>query len=216
MVWNVRKLATDLPAPADGAAPRTDELLGLARAAAAREPAAVRTLVIEIGGSMLRTVRKVLGPHHPDVEDVTQEAVLALLQALPSFRAECTVLHFANRVAVMTALAARRRLRGRERFDALDAQVEAAPDEGGPSPFAEVVSARRRGVVLEVLDKMPASTAEALALHFVLGYTVDEIAALAGVSPNTIWSRLRLGKQALRRALANDVRLAELLQGRDG
>ncbi|WP_437308946.1 RNA polymerase sigma factor [Sorangium sp. So ce388] len=211
----MRKLATDLPPPAEGAPPRTDELLGLARAAAARDPAAIRTLVTELGGSMLRTVRKVLGPRHPDVEDVTQEAVLALLQALPSFRAECTVVHFANRIAVMSALGARRRLRVRARFDASDAPVEAAVDESGPSPFAEAVSTRRREMVLEVLDRMPESTAEALALHFVLGYTVDEIAALASVSPNTIWSRLRLGKESLRRALANNAKLAELSRWRE-
>ncbi|HTN86258.1 MAG TPA: sigma-70 family RNA polymerase sigma factor [Sorangium sp.] len=211
----MRKLATDLPPPAEGAPPRADELLGLARAAAARDPAAIRTLVTELGGPMLRTVRKVLGPRHPDVEDVTQEAVLALLQALPSFRAECTVVHFANRIALMTALGARRRLRVRARFDVSDAPVEAAVDESGPSPFAEAVSTRRREMVLEVLDRMPESTAEALALHFVLGYTVDEIAALASVSPNTIWSRLRLGKESLRRALANNAKLAELSRWRE-
>ncbi|WP_438009027.1 sigma-70 family RNA polymerase sigma factor [Sorangium sp. So ce321] len=211
----MRKLATDLPPPAEGAPPRADELLGVARAAAARDPAAIRTLVTELGGSMLRTVRKVLGPRHSDVEDVTQEAVLALLQALPSFRAECTVVHFANRIALMTALGARRRLRVRARFDVSDAPVEAAADESGPSPFAEAVSTRRREMVLEVLDRMPGSTAEALALHFVLGYTVDEIAALASVSPNTIWSRLRLGKESLRRALANNAKLAELSRWRE-
>ncbi|WP_437837420.1 RNA polymerase sigma factor [Sorangium sp. So ce1153] len=211
----MRKLATDLPPPAEGAPPRADELLGLARAAAARDPAAIRTLVTELGGPMLRTVRKVLGPRHPDVEDVTQEAVLALLQALPSFRAECTVVHFANRIALMTALGARRRLRVRARFDASDAPVESAVDESGPSPFAEAVSTRRREMVLEVLDRMPEPTAEALALHFVLGYTVDEIAALASVSPNTIWSRLRLGKESLRRALANNAKLAELSRWRE-
>ncbi|XXY46840.1 sigma-70 family RNA polymerase sigma factor [Sorangium sp. So ce269] len=211
----MRKLATDLPPPAEGAPPRADELLGLARAASARDPAAIRTLVTELGGPMLRTVRKVLGPRHPDVEDVTQEAVLALLQALPSFRAECTVVHFANRIALMTALGARRRLRVRARFDVSDAPVEAAADESGRSPFAEAVSTRRREMVLEVLDRMPESTAEALALHFVLGHTVDEIAALASVSPNTIWSRLRLGKESLRRALANNAKLAELSRGRE-
>ncbi|WP_437735764.1 RNA polymerase sigma factor [Sorangium sp. So ce1335] len=211
----MRKPATDLPLPTEGASPRADELLGLSRAAAARDPAAIRTLITELGGAMLRTVRKVLGPHHPDVEDVTQEAVLALLQALPTFRAECTVVHFANRIALMTALGARRRLRVRARYDEPDAPVEAAADESGPSPFAEAVSTRRREMVLEVLDRMPEPTAEALALHFVLGHTVDEIAALARVSPNTVWSRLRLGKEALRRALANNAKLAELFRGRE-
>ena len=36
---------------------------------------------------MLRVVRKVMGHHHPDVDDVTQDAVVALLGSLETFRA---------------------------------------------------------------------------------------------------------------------------------
>jgi RNA polymerase sigma factor (sigma-70 family) len=192
------------------AALRVDELLPLARAAAAGDAAGVRTLVMEVGASMLRTVRKVLGPSHPDVEDVTQDAVLALIDNLPEFRAECSVRHYANRVALLTALTASRRLRVRGRYDDREASVEGCVDEQSPSPLATAISSRRRQLVLELLRRLPEPTAEALALHFVLGHTVEEIATLAGVPQDTVWSRLRLGKRALRRALANDARLAEL------
>ena len=47
-----------------------------------------------------------------------------------------------------------------------------------------------------------------------LGYTVDEIAVATGVSSHTVWSRLKLGKRALKRALAHDQRLAEVLRGK--
>jgi RNA polymerase sigma-70 factor (ECF subfamily) len=67
-------------------------------------------------------------------------------------------------------------------------------------------------LVRQLLDELPDVIAEALALHFILGYTVDEIAEAAAISPNTVWSRLRLGKQALRRKLEGDARLAELLE----
>jgi RNA polymerase sigma-70 factor (ECF subfamily) len=55
--------------------------------------------------------------------------------------------------------------------------------------------------------------AQALALHFILGYTVEEIATVASAPQNTIWSRLRLGKKALRKTLRNDPTLAELFGG---
>ena len=46
--------------------------------------------------------------------------------------------------------------------------------------------------------------AEALALHVVLGYTVVEIAQAASLPVETVRSRLRLAKQALRkRVLSN-------------
>ena len=63
-------------------------------------------------------------------------------------------------------------------------------------------------------SRLPEPAAEALALHFVLGYTVDEIATTLDVSPHTIWSRLKLGKRALKEALARDKRLADLLRGK--
>jgi RNA polymerase sigma-70 factor (ECF subfamily) len=53
---------------------------------------------------LLRVVRRVLGPEHPDVEDVAQESAFALMDALPRHRGECTILHFACRVALLTAM----------------------------------------------------------------------------------------------------------------
>jgi RNA polymerase sigma-70 factor (ECF subfamily) len=187
----------------------------LARGASAGDPEAVNTLVVSVGGGMLKTVRKVLGPSHPDVEDVAQDAVLALLSGLRGFRGECTVAHFAHRVALLTALAARRRFRTRDRWTELDTAPESVADERGPSPLTRAIASRRRMLVRELFDELSEPMAEALALHFVLGYTVEEIAATVAVPANTVWSRLRLGKRALRKKLMRDVRLLELLRSRD-
>ncbi len=196
----------ELPAP-------PDELAGLARAAAAGDPDAASTLVMHLGGSMFAIVRRVLGRRHADVDDAAQDAVIALLGALPKFRNECGVTHFAHRIALLTALAALRRARVRQRFTdgSGDGALDAEADEVA-SPWATTVSTRRRVLVRQLLDELPDVIAEALALHFILGYTVDEIAEAAAISPNTVWSRLRLGKQALRRKLEGDARLAELLE----
>jgi RNA polymerase sigma-70 factor (ECF subfamily) len=195
-----------LPAP-------PDELAGLARAAAAGDPDAASTLIMHLGGSMFAIVRRVLGRRHADVDDAAQDAVIALLGALPKFRNECGVTHFAHRIALLTALAALRRARARQRFTdgSGDGELDAEADDVA-SPWATTVSTRRRVLVRQLLDELPDVIAEALALHFILGYTVDEIAEAAAISPNTVWSRLRLGKQALRRKLEGDARLAELLE----
>ncbi len=195
---------------------RPDELLNLARAASTGDADAITTLITTVGGGMLKTVRKVLGSAHPDVEDITQDAVLALLSSLSGFRGECTVAHFAHRVALLTALAARRRLRTRDRWTEFDTPPEAVPDERmTSSPLSRAISGRRRELVLSLLDELPPAMSEALALHFILGYTVEEIATTAAVPANTVWSRLRLGKQALRKKLERDARLHDLLQARD-
>src|SRR6476469_4832980 len=93
-----------------------DELLPLARAAAGGSPGAAATLVEQVGGSMLTVVRRVLGDSHTDIEDVAQEATIAFLGTLSTFREECRVIHFANRIALVTALEKRRRLRSRRRW----------------------------------------------------------------------------------------------------
>lgn len=199
----------DVP-PTDPVRTRPDELAPLARAAAGGDPEAAATLVTRVAGSILRVVRKVLGPRHADVDDVAQDAVIALLRALGTFRGDCTVERFAERVALLTALDARRKQRVR-RSDPEGEPALAQLASDGRSPLATTVARRRRALVRNLLDQLPEVIAEALALHFIFDHTVDEIAAAAAVSPNTIWSRLRLGKQALRRKLAGDVRLADLM-----
>ena len=133
--------------------------------------------------------------------------------ALETFRGECSVIHFAQRIAVLTALTARRRIRIENRCSDPDAQgIENVPDGGLGSPWAAAVSRRRRLLVQQLLDELPDVLAESLALHFAFGYTVEEIAAAAAISANTVWSRLRLGKRALRRKLGRDAQLAELFE----
>jgi RNA polymerase sigma factor (sigma-70 family) len=210
-----KQLADDHQAPANGLGSRSrpDELAQLVGAAIENDPDAAATLIQHLGGSMLRVVRKVLGRAHPDIDDVTQDAVIAFLGALETFRGECQVVHFAQRIAILTALAARRRMRlrgGQTDFDPDGLAAEPIADEN-LSPLATIVAGQRRHLVRRLLDELPDVIAESLALHFVLGYTVEEIASTASVPVNTVWSRLRLGKRALRRKLDGDARLAEML-----
>ncbi|HEX3901638.1 MAG TPA: RNA polymerase sigma factor [Polyangia bacterium] len=190
-----------------------DDLLGVARAAGRGDSDAAATLVSELGGGMLRVVRKVMGHQHPDVDDVTQDAVLALLGSLETFRGACSVEYFARRIALLTALGARRRAKVRQR----EAEAEGGAIDEFPgdelSPLATTVASRRRVLVRRLLDDLPEVIAEALALHFILDHTVEEIAEAAAVPANTVWSRLRLGKLALRRKLEQDAPLAEMLRG---
>ena len=166
---------------------------------------------------MLRIVRKVLGRRHPDVDDVTQDAVIALLTALMTFRGECSVEHFANRDRAADRAGGAPRARragahggGRRRSRSTRSPATRRGEHA--SPLAGTVAARRRLLVRQLLDELPDVIAEALASHFILGYTVDEIAAASSVPANTVWSRLRLGKQALRRKLERDAELAEMLE----
>jgi RNA polymerase sigma-70 factor (ECF subfamily) len=117
---------------------------------------------------------------------------------------------FAQRVALLTALAARRKATARSKYIA-DTDGDSEGTSGADTPQSILLAKRRREVLLKLLDELPEATAEALALHFVLGMTIDEIASAANAPVNTIWSRLRLGKQALRRKLETDASAAAVL-----
>jgi RNA polymerase sigma-70 factor (ECF subfamily) len=168
---------------------------------------------MELGGPMLRIVRKILGAHHPDAEDVAQEAILGLVRGLHRFRGDCSVTQYAHQVALRSALHARRHFQVRDRLGSSELEAPEPVDVTDRSPLETAVSRERRRIVRSLLGCLPEPTTEALALHFMLGHTVEEIAGMLGVSPNTIWSRLKLGKKALRRALENDKRLNDLLRG---
>jgi RNA polymerase sigma factor (sigma-70 family) len=191
-----------------------DALAGLARRVVDGDRKATRSLLVAVGPAMLRAIRKVLARSTTDVEDVAQEAMEALVAALPGFRGDCTVLHFAWRVAVLTALANRRRLDLRAQWSADGSELAAArePAATDPSPADAVVLRGRREALGALLDELPANQAEVLVLHAALGFTIDEISAAVGRPAETIRSRLRLAKQVLRDRIAASPELTEILE----
>jgi RNA polymerase sigma factor (sigma-70 family) len=189
-----------------------DPLAEAARAAARGDPRAVDKLVLGCGPSVLRVVRKILGMGHPDVDDVAQDAIFAVLDALSGFRGESTVLHFAWRVAALAAINARRRVRLREQIARESVDLDELPGEA-PSPATELVAARQRRAFRQLLEELPPVQAEVLALHCVVGLTVEQTAAVTGAPPNTVRSRLLTAKAVLRQRLAADQELLELLKG---
>lgn len=197
---------------AEPAATRQDELLPLAAAAGRGERAAVRTFVVAIVPHLLRVVRRVLGPQHPDQEDVTYEAAHAVLDALPQFRGEGTVLHFACRVAVLTAMNVRRRDAAHKRSRQRDPTDPDLFEGAAPDPETSAASALLSSVVRDLVAELSEPLAEALTLHVVLGYTALEIAQASGVPVETVRSRLRLAKQALRKRIATSRMLQEVVE----
>jgi RNA polymerase sigma-70 factor (ECF subfamily) len=195
------------------AVPADAELVALARRVVAGDGKATRSLLGAVGPAMLRAIRKVLARSTQEVEDVAQEAMEALISALPTFRGECPVLHFARRVAVLTALANRRRLDLRAQW-AGDAREQPTAEgiAAGPSPAEAALLRGRREALGALLDELPANQAEVLVLHVALGFTIDEIAGVAGRPAETIRSRLRLAKQALRDRIQASRELSELLE----
>jgi RNA polymerase sigma-70 factor, ECF subfamily len=188
-----------------------DPLRDLAAKAATGERPGQRTLLFAVGPLLLRVIRGSLCQFHPEVEDVFKEACLSLLMALPRFRGECPTLYFASRIAVLTAMNARRRMGASKALD-YDSG-DPAPISAPASPADHVVQARQREALRNLMDQLPAARAEVLVLHVLLGYTVEETAAATGVPVNTVRSRLRRALNALRERLQADRQLSEVVRG---
>ena len=189
------------PVPAEPAPPTRNMVL--AREAGKGDTVAMRELLREIGPRIQRVVSSVLGRGHGEIEDVTQQALLAFVQALPSFRGECEPVHFASRVAARTAIAAARRgrtLRSRHE-DGVEIDLLTS---SAPAPLADAERTRRMQVMRDAMARIPAEQAETLALRIVLGWSLGEVAETMGVPLNTVRSRLRLAKTALRSVIHGD------------
>jgi RNA polymerase sigma-70 factor (ECF subfamily) len=187
-------------------APVCDELWELGKRAHQGDARATRALLTALVPHLLRAVRRVLGPAHPFAEDVAHDAAYTVLDRLGEFRGEGTLLNYARRVAMLTALNMRRRdaaqKRARER-EAIDPDAIASERS---DPEQQLAMHAFLPAVRELLDTLPEQLAETFALQVVLGYSLEEIATTCGVPLETARSRLRLAKRALReRALAHPV-----------
>jgi RNA polymerase sigma-70 factor, ECF subfamily len=200
-----------LPLDAATSPPQLPGETGLARAAASGDVRATRELLEQVAPRVVRAVRAVMGPAHAEVDDATQLALIAFIQALPSFRSECPPVQFAARIAVRTAAGVRRRANARRAGH--DPSVDVDDIEVPPQ---ELDAARRRAAVRDLLDELPEEQAEALALRIMLGWSLKEISDATSTPLNTVRSRMRLAKNALRQRVAADPALAAALDRATG
>jgi RNA polymerase sigma-70 factor (ECF subfamily) len=180
--------------------------------AQAGDSAAIAQVVGELAPSLLRAVTALLGREHPEVEDLTQDVLLAVVAALPDFRGDSTLLHFAVRIAARKSVLVRRRTRSvlgwLESLWRGEYPVRQAPG----FTLEEMRGERRRALLRLLLSELPDAQAEALALRVVYGHSIDEISSITHTPFNTVRSRLRLAKEALRQRIESEPQWAELGQ----
>jgi RNA polymerase sigma-70 factor (ECF subfamily) len=188
---------------------REDPLADLAAKALNGCPNAERKLLRKLAPHLNRVVREILGPGG-DSDDCLQEALVAVSNALASFRGDCTFLHFAIRIAIRYAVSARRRSNfARQRTDRV-AQLEKPLIWVDHDSGATALASRRWTELRTLLARLPAGQARSFALHAVFDYSPKEISAATGVPVNTVRSRIRLAREAMRREIEHDSALTEL------
>jgi RNA polymerase sigma-70 factor (ECF subfamily) len=174
------------------------------------EPEAVSQVVADLAPGVLRALTALLGRQHPDLEDLAQDVLLAVIAALPDFRGDSTLLHFAVRIAARKSVLVRRRSRSvlgwLESFWRGEYPLRQGPD----SAHEQLRGERQRGLLRLLLSELPDAQAEALLLRVVCGHSIEEISGITQTPFNTVRSRLRLAKEALRQRIEAEPAWAEL------
>lgn len=166
-------------------------------------------LFAAVAPRVVAVVRSTLAPGGTsDVEDVAQEALIRLNRALPNYRGECSVMYFATRVAVNTTTDFLRRKIARRKYEAAAAPRQDDLQEM-PRPGESLAHRSRLRFLLETLSEAQAETL----LYVALGHSVQEIAQVMSVPTETVRSRLRLARRAVRLKIESDPASKELFGG---
>lgn len=173
----------------------------LIRAAQAGDIAAVDAIVAVLTPTVLHILRALWGAQRHDLEAMTRDVLLSIVAELPGWRGECTLLHFATRIAAQRAVCvappAPRGLLDRLGWRKHARWVTA-------TPWEEEVAERRRALLRTFFGELPAAQGEAMVLRLALGYSLREIALICSTSVAAVRSRLRLAKEALRARIEAD------------
>lgn len=194
--------------PGSPAAPKAFEP---SEQALAGDPVAVRELIELLMPDAVRVAASALGEDHPDLDDAVQLGLLTVIRELRSFRRQGSFRYYAMRIVQRIAFAVRRK---HQRSAVLAEKIRAEDDDGeeAADDGSEPVDQSLRRVLRELFQTLPEAQAETFLLRVVLEYELDEVAVETGVPVNTVRSRLRLAREALRRRIESDPRLAGLLE----
>lgn len=133
-----------------------------------------------------------------EAEDLVQDTFLALVRSQEPFRGEASFRTYLFQAA-RSRLLDRARAWGR-RGEVVDLSVRSVADLR-PGAFTELGRQGEERLLLAGLRQLPVETQALLALHFFEQLTGPELAAVFEVPEGTVRSRLRLGREALRKAL---------------
>ena len=175
-----------------------NEAVALAAQAAAGDTHARHRLVERLHRRVQSIALSILG-NALDAEDATQVILMEILKCIGSFRGE-NLTGWSDRIAARTAIrhARQRRIHGL-RFEATENLDNLAWSKD--AAYADADHARD---LRDYLSHLPEARREVLVLRHMLDYSIDEIAELTEVSPNTVKDRLLHAREQLRRLIRRD------------
>ncbi len=154
------------------------------------------------------TIRRLVGPGDVDTEDLGQLAMIALIESIDRYRAECSLDSWASAV---TANIVYKHLRRRK----LERRVFSPPPDEPPSHLNPARALVARDLVRrarKLLAGLSEDKAWTFLLHDVCGFDLREIATITGVTIAAAQGRLVRGRRELHERAAEDPELMTALR----
>jgi len=146
-----------------------------------------------------------LGVAAGDVEDLAHELFVVVHRRRESYDSGRPLRPWLFGIAVRITKAHFRRAHVRR--EVVSDQLE--PTEPGNSPEESLVLQRRRALVLAALQPLPMEQRAAFVLHEIDGFAAPEIAEALEVPLNTVYSRIRLGREKFQREVQRLSRISQ-------
>jgi len=189
-------VGAEQPAYAD----QPDEWL-VERCRQAIDETAFAELVRRWRGPVFRLAVSILGQEFvPEAEDVAQDVMIRMHRALGSFRGEAKFGSWIYRIAFNHALNIKARVRYRAPHVS-DESLATLPS-ADHSPEDQLHDDRHKRAVQECISELPEVYQSALRLHYWLGASMSDIAAMLDAPENTVKSYLHRARQLLHAMLA--------------
>lgn len=129
-------------------------------------------------------------------EDLTQQILLAVWQALPSYRADASLKTFIARIAQNRAIS----FVARQVRLPPTAEIPEKLEADDPNPEESAMDASDRRALLDATRRLPVPQREVIVL-VLEGFSYAEIADMLSIAPNALALRLSRAKTALKAML---------------
>lgn len=129
-------------------------------------------------------------------EDLVQQILLAVWQALPSYRADASLKTFIARIAQNRAIS----FVAKQVRQGPTAEMPELVESDQPDPEQSAIEASERKMLLEATRRLPLPQREVIIL-VLEGFSYAEIADMLSIAPNALALRLSRAKASLKKML---------------
>jgi RNA polymerase sigma-70 factor (ECF subfamily) len=150
---------------------------------------------------VLRYLTRLVG--EGEAEDLTQSVMLKVSEGLPDFRGDSSLSTWIYSIATNTALDRLRRKTIQPPGEVEVESDEADVPQGEQTPSVETTAIRdeMNACIREFIERLPENYRTVMVLSELEGFKNDEIAAILGLSLDTVKIRLHRAREKLRKDL---------------